>query len=339
MDEKISQLTGYNTPQATDVLPIVNVGTSTTQKIAMQDMDTFFAATTKTLTNKTLTAPVIATIVNTGTLTLPTSTDTLIGRATTDVLMNKTFDTAGTGNIFKINGTGISAISGTGAVVLVTSPTLITPILGVAAATTINKVTITAPATGSTLTIADGKTLTANNTIILAGTDSTTMTFPSTSQTIVGLTATQTLTNKTITTPIISSISNTGTVTLPTATDTLVARATTDTLSNKRITARVVSTTQSATPTINTDNTDVATITALAQAITSFTTNLSGTPVAGDALIIYITDNGTARGITWGSSFEASTVALPTTTVISTLLIVGFFWNAVTSKWRCVAVA
>jgi hypothetical protein len=47
-------------------------------------------ATTDTLSNKTLTAPVIATIVNTGTLTLPTSTDTLVGRATTDVLTNKT---------------------------------------------------------------------------------------------------------------------------------------------------------------------------------------------------------------------------------------------------------
>ena len=44
---------------------------------------------TQTLTNKTLTAPVIATIVNTGTLTLPTSTDTLVGRATTDTLTNK----------------------------------------------------------------------------------------------------------------------------------------------------------------------------------------------------------------------------------------------------------
>ena len=43
-----------------------------------------------TLTNKTLTAPVIATIVNTGTLTLPTSTDTLVGKATTDTLTNKT---------------------------------------------------------------------------------------------------------------------------------------------------------------------------------------------------------------------------------------------------------
>lgn len=45
---------------------------------------------TETLTNKTLTAPVIATISNTGTLTLPNSTDTLIGRATTDTLTNKT---------------------------------------------------------------------------------------------------------------------------------------------------------------------------------------------------------------------------------------------------------
>lgn len=47
-------------------------------------------ATTDTLTNKTLTAPVIATIVNSGTLTLPTSTDTLVGKATTDLLLNKT---------------------------------------------------------------------------------------------------------------------------------------------------------------------------------------------------------------------------------------------------------
>jgi hypothetical protein len=47
----------------------------------------------------------------------------------------------------------------------------------------------------------------------------------------------ETLTNKTLTTPVISTISNTGTVTLPTATDTLVARATTDTLTNKTISA------------------------------------------------------------------------------------------------------
>ena len=53
--------------------------------------------------------------------------------------------------------------------------------------------------------------------------------------TVATLTGSQTLTNKTLTSPVISTISNTGTVTLPTATDTLVGRATTDTLTNKSI--------------------------------------------------------------------------------------------------------
>ena len=54
---------------------------------------------------------------------------------------------------------------------------------------------------------------------------------------VVDKTTAQTLTNKTLTTPIISSISNTGTVTLPTSTDTLVGRDTTDTLTNKTLTS------------------------------------------------------------------------------------------------------
>jgi len=69
-----------------------------------------------------------------------------------------------------------TATTGSGNVVLATSPTLVTPVLGVASATTVNKVTLTAPATGSTLTIADGKTLTASNSITIAGTDAKTLT-------------------------------------------------------------------------------------------------------------------------------------------------------------------
>jgi hypothetical protein len=52
---------------------------------------------------------------------------------------------------------------------------------------------------------------------------------------VVTLTGTQTLTNKTLTLPVISQISNVGVVSFPTATDTLVGRATTDTLTNKSI--------------------------------------------------------------------------------------------------------
>lgn len=44
--------------------------------------------------NASLTAPSFSTIVNTGTLTLPTSTDTLIGRATSDTLTNKSISGA-----------------------------------------------------------------------------------------------------------------------------------------------------------------------------------------------------------------------------------------------------
>lgn len=55
--------------------------------------------------------------------------------------------------------------------------TLVTPVLGVATATTINKVTLTAPATSATLTIADGKTLTASNTLTLTGTDGSSVAF------------------------------------------------------------------------------------------------------------------------------------------------------------------
>lgn len=78
----------------------------------------------------------------------------------------------------------VTGYTGTGLLVRQTSPTLITPTLGVASVTSVNKVALTAPASSATLTIADGKTLTVSNSITAAGTDSTTMTFPPASASI-----------------------------------------------------------------------------------------------------------------------------------------------------------
>jgi hypothetical protein len=134
-----------------------------------------------------------------------------------------------------------------------------------------------------------------------------------------------------------TSFNGSGAVTI--AIDSTVATLSgTQTLTNKRVTPRVSTTTSSATPTINTDNVDMYGLTAQAVDITSFTTNLSGTPTDGQKLWIYIVGTA-ARAITWGASFESSTATLPTTTVTTNRLDVGFVWNAATSKWRCVAVA
>jgi len=73
-------------------------GTFNATSLQVAGVDVVTVSGTQTLTNKTLTAPVISTIVNTGTLTLPTITDTLVARTTTDTLTNKSM--SGTGNTF-----------------------------------------------------------------------------------------------------------------------------------------------------------------------------------------------------------------------------------------------
>lgn len=78
-------------------------GTTVVYKNNMVD-----TSTAQTLTNKTLTAPIISTISNTGTLTLPTSTDTLVGKATTDTLTNKTINSAS--NTVQVSGTAIDSL-------------------------------------------------------------------------------------------------------------------------------------------------------------------------------------------------------------------------------------
>lgn len=116
-------------------------------------------------------------------------------------------------------------------------------------------------------------------------------------------------------------------------------RAAVRTLTNAAIAPRVNTTTSSATPAINVDTTDLFTITALAAAITSMTSGLTGTPVNGQKLLIRIKDNATARAITWGASFVSSGVAtLLATTVISKTHLVGFIYDSTAAVWVCVAV-
>jgi hypothetical protein len=83
------------------------------------------------------------------------------------------------GKIVAINSgaTALEAVTttGTGSAVRATSPTLVTPTIGVATATSINKVALTAPATSCTFTLLDGKTFTVNNTLTFAGTDGSTL--------------------------------------------------------------------------------------------------------------------------------------------------------------------
>ena len=131
----------------------------------------------QTLTNKTLSSAVAtggithngstsgtivlqaSAVAGSNTLTLPAATDTLVGKATTDTLTNKTLDTAGTGNVLKINGTQVSAVTGTGSVVLAASPTL-TGTVSAAAVTTTGDVTV-----GGNLTV-NGTTTTINSTTL-----------------------------------------------------------------------------------------------------------------------------------------------------------------------------
>jgi hypothetical protein len=104
-----------------------------------------------------------------------------VAASTGNTLVAGTLSVTGHVTVESVTSTGAT---GTGAFVFGTSPTLTTPSLGVASATSINKLAITAPATGSTLAVADGKTFTVSNTITLAGTDSTTITLPSTTGTV-----------------------------------------------------------------------------------------------------------------------------------------------------------
>lgn len=143
----------------------------------------------------------------------PTSTLHVVGTAGFDSLFY-TRGTALTANqVWAANSSadgmvGVS-VNGTGSIAKVISPSFTTPTLGAATATSINGNTFT---TGTyTLTGTAGKTLTFSNSVTIAGTDATVMTFPSTSATIARTDAANTFTGANVfsTGALINASSNT----------------------------------------------------------------------------------------------------------------------------------
>jgi len=166
---------------------------------------------------------------------------------------------------------------------------------------TANADDIAIDATVTTLTgtqILTNKTLTAP--VIATISNTGTITLPTSTDTLVGKATTDILTNKTLTTPVISSISNTGTITLPTSTDTLVGKATTDTLTNKTLTSPVLNTTISGTAFKDEDtmSSDSATAVASQQSIKAY---IDAKPIGDITSVVAgtgLTGGGTSGDVT-----------------------------------------
>lgn len=97
--------------------------------------------------------------------------------------------------------------------------------------------------------------------------------------------------------------------------------------------ANVQTVTSSATVTPTSAN-DLLVITAQATGLTI--ANPTGTMTEGQALMIRIKDNGTARTIAFGTNYRALGITLPTTTVINKTLYLGCIWNATDTKFDVV---
>lgn len=137
--------------------------TNRTHTIPDVSDDTFTMNTaTQTLSNKTLTSPVISTISNTGTVTLPTATDTLVGRATTDTLTNKTISASS-------NTVGANEIRTTGASVIVdtASPPTTGQVLTATSATSANWQTNSPSLTTSEITGTTATSTTSSSYVVI----------------------------------------------------------------------------------------------------------------------------------------------------------------------------
>lgn len=314
--------------------------------VAIDTSVTVDKTTAQTLTNKTLTTPVInGTITGTGQATAATASTIVMRDASANISVNNTLNgytttvTSSTPVVLTIGSTYYQWFTGSTAQT-VTMPVVSTLPLGTSyyivnissAAVTVqssgsNTIFIlgsggsaifsSIATTGTTAGVwspntfvvgaSSGKIANFNNSLTLAGTDATTMTFPSTSATLGGLGITQTWTGPNTFNNIIDA--------------------------NNAITASGNAATVPVTFRVNTvTNNSAATLT--------ITLTTSGAANRQMVMVCILDSSAAAQTITWVNT-ENSTVSVPTTSNGSTTLplTVGFQFNNATSKWRCIASA
>jgi hypothetical protein len=221
---------------------------------------------------------------------------------------------------FQVNGTALAAanlsngVTGSGLVVLQTSPVLIAPQIGNASGSSLNvtgTIAVSQAATG--VSMSGGTAAIVFSTGAAGGGTATLAGAP------VGGQAT--------------------TITLQSGVnDTIVNRTSTDTLTNKRVTPRVVSLSDAPSFTLSTDNADMNTLVST-QSVTLTANAPAGTPTDGQRIMFRI-KSANRPPYTWNAIFRpSSTSPLPTTPTGSGLTdYIGFIYNAADNKWDCVAV-
>jgi hypothetical protein len=228
---------------------------------------------------------------------------------------------------FQVNGTALAAanlangVTGSGAVVLQTSPVLTTPNIGNATGSSLNTLgtgAVAASQSGTGVSMAGATAAIVFSTGAGGGGTATLAGGP-----VPGLATTVTLQSG--------------------VNDTIVNRTSTDTLTNKRVTPRVVSLPNATAFTLSTDNADVNTQ-INTQAAGPLTVNApAGTPTDGQRLTFYIKSTN-AMTYQWNPIFRGSlTVPLPTQTTgtvanVARTDYIAFIFNAADNKWDCIAV-